>query len=89
MWPHSAKMPRIGISDPWHLLVGGVPPIPSDHWKSPMAARFYETLYRQERVSDGASFSWASSFSMPRMRSTFALTVSSSLDSSLAFRYAA
>lgn len=81
---HESVLPIRGVC----LLVVS-PQSPPEHWRSPMAARFCETLYRQDRVSDGAFFSAASSFLMLRMRSTFALAVRSSLDSSLTLRYSA
>ena len=50
---------------------------------------FLRNAFVQERVEVGSSFSISASFSMPRMRSTFAFTISNSFILSLALRYSA
>lgn len=50
---------------------------------------FLRNAFVQERVEAGSSFSISVSFSIPRMRSTFAFTISSSFISSLVLRYSA
>ena len=50
---------------------------------------FLQNAFVHERVEDGSSFSSSVSFSMPRMRSTFAFTTNSSFISSLVLRYSA
>lgn len=66
------KMSTPAVRRTAHFACWGTSPIPWNHWISPMAARFCETLFVQERIEFGSSFSISVSFSMPRMRSTFA-----------------